>query len=163
MMAVKWLRKLRSRHPDAKIIFIEGNHEERIVRHIKRYSPGLHDMPELTLPALLKLRELNIDHYSSYGFVKWGMRIKHGESTAKWSSNAEMLKHRMSGISGHIHREQIAEFVDGEGHHTIWRALGHACDTDHVDYAKGMNWKLGGGSLIHHPDGRQEWSSLTGD
>lgn len=160
--AVKWLSGRRQKHPDTQIIFIEGNHEERIKRQIRRYLPGLHDLPELTTRGLLKLDSLGVDFYPSYGFVRWGMRIKHGESTAKWSSNQEMLKHRKSGISGHVHREQIAEFTDGEGLTTTWRSLGHCCDLDYVNYGTGLNWKLGGGRLLQLPSGETEWEYLNG-
>lgn len=160
--AVKFLRELRRLFPDTEIIFIEGNHEERIMRNIKRYLPGLYDLPELSVASLLKLDELNIKHFRSKGFVRWGLRVKHGKSVAKWSSNAEMLKHRMSGISGHVHRKQEASFTDGEGHTTIWRAIGHGCDMSFVDYVEGPNWVQAGGQLIHHPDGSQEWLYLEG-
>ena len=160
--ALKWLSELRAAHPQAEIIFIEGNHEERIARNIKRYLPGLHDLPELSTGSLLKLDKFDVKHFGSYGFLRWGHRVKHGQSTARWSSNAEMLKHRVSGISGHVHRKQEASFMDGEGHLTTWRAIGHSCNLDFVDYGVGLNWTLCGGQLIHHPDGRQEWQYLEG-
>jgi hypothetical protein len=73
-----------------------------------------------------------------------------------------MLKHRASGVSGHVHRPQTAEFVDGEGIHTIWRSIGHCCDMQYVDYVKGANWKLHSGKMTVSVDGTIEWTDLTG-
>jgi hypothetical protein len=160
--AVEWLRDLRERHPDAIIIFVEGNHEERIRRKIIQKAPGLHDLPELTIPALLRFHELRIRHYNSHGFNGWGMRIKHGLSTAKYAANVELMKHWCDGVSAHTHRKAEVPFTTAEGVDYTWRSLGHCCDMDQIDYVKGPNWQQASGHLLAYPDGRRDWTWLEG-
>ena len=78
------------------------------------------------------------------------------------SSKAELLKHFMSGVSGHIHREQVYTFTTGEGVQHTWNAMGHACDMRYVEYVKGPNWVQSAGQLIIHPNGDEKWESIYG-
>lgn len=159
---VSWLSERRQKHPDSIFAVLEGNHEERLRRQVLKRMPGLHDLPELSIPSLLKFAPLNIRHYRSDGFVGWGMRIKHGNSTAKYAANVELNKHWSDGISGHTHRKMEATFTTAEGHTYTWRSLGHCCDMDKADYVKGPNWQQAGGQLLAHPSGEREWEWLEG-
>lgn len=162
LAAKKWLSKLRRNHPAAEIIFIEGNHEERIRRQIKRFLPGLHDLPELTTSGLLGLEDFGISFCPSTGFKRWGIRFKHGTNTSKYSAANEMNRHRCSGVSGHTHRAQSSTFTDAEGYKTTWRSVGHACDLKHVEYVANPNWDLCGALMRVLPDGSIYWEYLEG-
>jgi predicted phosphodiesterase len=56
--ALKWMRQ---EFPKARIIFKEGNHEERLWRYLWRVAPEFSGMEEFGLKQLLKLDDLGIE------------------------------------------------------------------------------------------------------
>lgn len=130
----------------ATIVMCEGNHEDRIRRLLWSKAPGLADLHALTIPALLKLDELNISYKGRAGFKLWDRRFKHGDlvtSKAGYTARREMEQHRCSGFSAHTHRLGAATFTDKEGVTTSWWEAGHMCDMGFVDYTSSPDWQGG--------------------
>jgi len=109
--------------PDCEIIWLEGNHEARLVNHIidnaraafgiKR-SGSTSEWPVLSVPFLLRLDELEIKYLSGYPsnhfWLTPNLRFIHGYSVKSKGSTAHMYLNdeKVSVIYGHIHRNELA-------------------------------------------------------
>lgn len=146
------LQELCDLFPDAKKVFIEGNHEFRLARYIQKNCPDLFDL--VTIPDILKLDEygfefipygpnqqaqiLNSRLYARHEPISGGLHVAHGTVT----------KAMKSIIFGHTHRIQESQIVsiDGENYRGI--SSGWLGDKDHEDevfhYVKNHHqWALG--------------------
>ena len=145
-LAVRYLKDLRFQNPNARIDFIEGNHEERLKRYILKRAPAFSGLKEMSIKSLLKLDELQINHHPRAGFKMYGFRFKHGDyvrSKAGATAHQEMTAHRCSGISGHTHRLGKASATDKEGFITTWVEVGCLCDISKADYISAPDWQAG--------------------
>lgn len=106
--AIDFFSKLRKAQPNAKIVFICGNHEKRLERYLWKHSE-LFSLDALKIPNLLKFEKFGIEYYEKY--YKLGpLKITHGSVVRKFSSytaHAELDKNDCCGISGHTHRGGI--------------------------------------------------------
>lgn len=113
---------LRERFPKARIIFKEGNHEERLSKYILSRAPALFGVENVTLPSLVGLADQGIEWVGEQRVLHVGkLRIIHGHeygggvnapvSAARWL----MLRARKPAICGHLHHtsEQIERDMDG--------------------------------------------------
>lgn len=139
------LSRIRGKARRASIDFIEGNHEDRLRRYIWQKAPELCDvMP--SIPDLLRLEELGIRHHPQSGFVAYGARFKHGQRVrpkSGQSARSEMMRHRVSGFSGHTHRMGQAMETDAEGRTTEWWECGHLLDESKAEYVTNPDWQAG--------------------
>jgi hypothetical protein len=134
--------------PDAKRIFICGNHEFRLERYITNEAKGFHNI--VTIEKILFLKELG------YEFIPYGpsqsykvstLNIRHepvggGENFAC----ATVKKAGASVLFGHHHQIQEHQKVtiDGSYHRAI--SVGCLCDKNHpvMNYVKNFHqWQLG--------------------
>lgn len=106
-----WIRgqdEWRSAAPDARRIFIVGNHEDRLRRYLWS-NPELHSLRAVRLPNLLELDKQQIE-YSPREIVFFDkLVIRHGAVIRKYSAytaKAELEKEKfaISVLSGHTHR-----------------------------------------------------------
>lgn len=142
---IQFLEELREVAPNAFIIFVEGNHENRMLRYLKK-RPELASLRNLSVPCLLELDSFDI-RYLPYGKIYrfLDMCIEHGDAVSSKSSYtaAKMLDKRLkSGISGHTHRLGVhyRTAVDTE---LVWYENGCLCKTD-PEYISGVaNWQQG--------------------
>lgn len=112
---VAFLRNLRSAVPNARIIYIFGNHEFRFERFIARNSKELAGLKGMTMEEQLELKELNIkaiDSHQRENFYRYGLLLighfnrvnKHSGYTAK-----NLLEDKgMSLIQNHTHRGGVS-------------------------------------------------------
>lgn len=103
--AIKFLKELRALAPEAKMVFIQGNHEKRLEKYLYRH-PELFSLDALKIPNLLKLQELNIQYEPKF-YRLGSLKITHGSKVRKYSgytAHAELDSNDCSGISGHTHR-----------------------------------------------------------
>jgi hypothetical protein len=158
------LGHMRQSVPDARFIYLEGNHEERMKRVLwnmegpARALSLLTDVQKvLTWPSLLKLDQLNIE-FSAYDkqsktiFLPKFM-LKHGNvvrQKSSYTANAEHSKYGMSGASGHTHR--LAQFYhrDHNGNH-IWLETGCTCSLE-PEYTPDPDWQNGCVVLTLHKE-----------
>ena len=144
------LKELVKLFPDAKKVFIEGNHCYRLERYIKSKCPDLFDL--LTIPELFKLDEygfdfvpygpnqkvsvLNSSLYARHEPISGGVHVAHGT----------VVKAMKSVIFGHTHRIQESQIVTINGENLRGISSGWLGDKDHevYDYVKNHHqWALG--------------------
>lgn len=131
--------ELRAIAPHAEIVWIAGNHEERISNAtldnlkaaygIKRgLAPDSY--PVLSVPFLLRMDESEIDYRPGYPagsyWINERLRVIHGDKVASGGSTAHkyLANSKTSVIYGHIHRREWAERSreDFDGPKTIMAA-----------------------------------------
>jgi len=115
-----WLGGLRKACPSAKITYLEGNHEHRIIKKLNDVHDEAStlrgpdsDLPLLSIPYLLSLSSLDIDYVGPYGasYWLWGVRIHHGNvvrARGGDTAGAMLARATHSQIVGHIHRREVA-------------------------------------------------------
>lgn len=137
----------------SEVHFIRGNHEERLIRYLKR-NPELASIKVLEIPKLLNLDTLGI-HYHPYEYLYNGFRFTHGEFVrpdSGASAKAEALKYGSNTSSGHTHR--FGSFYKSDARGTIGAfEMGCLCDLN-PEYINGVpNWVQGFG-VFHFDDNR---------
>ncbi len=118
-----WITQIRLAVPDAEIIYLEGNHEQRIPKLIATYLPqafGLTGVanvkwPVLSIPSLLDLDTLGVTWVPGYPrneyWITPNFRLVHGETVRvqPGKTSQVVIKERHYGEAfGHIHRTEIA-------------------------------------------------------
>lgn len=112
------LRQLRTTCPDAEIVLLRGNHDERIehalidnVAALYRVRAAEEEIPALSLENLLRLRELHIDYIDeAWDRAKvavlgnYRLASRHGYSTQKNPGAKILADLSGSTIQGHSHR-----------------------------------------------------------
>ena len=131
--------RLRALAPDAEIVWIAGNHEERIsnatienLRAAFGIKRGLapDSLPVLSVPFLLRMDEAQIDYRPGYPagsyWINERLRVIHGDKVASGGSTAHkyLANSKTSVLYGHIHRREWAERSreDFDGPKTIMAA-----------------------------------------
>ena len=95
--------------PNAKPLFLLGNHEDRLRKYLWRH-PELWGLEALKLPSLLGFSELGIENPDGGEILLFDrLLIKHGERVRQhsaYSARAELEKefYAVSILSGHTHR-----------------------------------------------------------
>jgi len=130
--------------PQAKLHFLEGNHENRLVKYLMRH-PELAGLEELKTPNLLHLPDMGIS-YTPYdkGLELYDVLYKHGTRANMHGAKAELDLENMTGVSGHLHRIMAFGKTDRNGPH-MWYTSGCLLDIDQVDYITNQvpNWQNG--------------------
>jgi len=114
------LKRWRRRHPKARRVYIEGNHEDRLRRWLWQH-PGVASLRSLDLAEQLDAKDdWEFLNYGSQVEVA-GYLIEHGDVTrghAGYAARAMFEKRGMSGVCGHTHRFGVYTRRDARGHHT---------------------------------------------
>lgn len=135
-------KELRKILPEARIVFIKGNHCKRLERYLMKH-PELFSLDALKLPNLLGLDKYNIeyiDKHYSFGPLK----ITHGSVVRKFScytAKAELERNDCSGISSHTHRLG-AYYYKTPSRYLSWYESGCLCDIN-PEYVDNPNWCQG--------------------
>ena len=152
----QWTMDMLDRHerlvPAAERVWLDGNHEERIVRYLWEKAPELADLRNedtgelaLGIPALFGLNKREIQYTSYAGHVDYlGFLITHGNLLSKHSSyTAKQMSERFrsSGLSAHSHRLGMYNWT-GIGGPQAWYENGCLCRMD-PDYTHNPNWQQG--------------------
>ena len=131
--------EVRECAPDARIIWLAGNHEERLPKFLLQNASaafGLRkgDIPEswpvMSIPSLCRLDESGVEYLPGYPashfWVTPKLKIIHGDKVASGGSTAHkfLATEKVSVIYGHIHRREWAERTrdDHDGPSTIMAA-----------------------------------------
>ncbi len=140
-----WLAARAEANPDARRIFIDGNHEQRLQRFLKR-NPELSGLEELTVGKLLGLEDVGAHHLDYMSVVDFlGFRIEHGYKTAQSKAFPTAVARWMalatgsSGLCGHTHHFGIYSWTDTRGSHS-YIENGCLCRFD-LEYAPFPNWQ----------------------
>ena len=137
--ATELMFRLRAAAPDAQILWLAGNHEERLVNYLLDNSSAAFGLrqgarpesfPVLSVPHLCRLGESGVAYLEGYPandfWINERLRVIHGDRVKSSGSTAHVYlnSHKTSVIYGHIHRREYAAktFVKWEGARTIMAA-----------------------------------------
>jgi len=108
-----WLDKFRRANKNSRIVFIMGNHEERLQKYIRSRAPELEGLPGNRVDEVLGLKKIGIEYESKRYHIHDGILISHLDRASKWgSARAIGLEHGKSVIHGHSHK--MAHFKQGD-------------------------------------------------
>lgn len=113
LMEYRWLlQRLVEVSGNARIIYCEGNHEERWSKYLKERAGELVSVVP-TLPSLLTLSDLGIEWvpYRAEAWLWERIRVIHGEVVRAGggaTAAAVLAKETHSVVYGHIHRAEVA-------------------------------------------------------
>ena len=131
--------QLRNVAPDAEIIWLAGNHEERMPKFIVQNATAAYGLrkgnspdswPVLSVPYLCRMDEFDIEYRPGYPaadlWVNKKLRIIHGDRVKSSGSTAHVYlnSEKTSVVYGHIHRMEQAFKTreDYDGPRTIMAA-----------------------------------------
>lgn len=163
---IKWvhqfLEDLREACPDAEIIFIEGNHEYRLLRHLSEASPAmkavLSDLHGWTVPALLGLTQYEVNYIAPADLATLTQRDMEAELRRNWALLYDHLvahhfpegfKYGLPGWNAHHHSHHVKRGFNPRQGSYEWHQLG-AGHKREASYTNGEKWS--NGFLIGHVD-----------
>jgi len=142
------LQKLRGLFPDARIIYMLGNHEKRLEHYICENASEIFDLIENLLPEKLKLKDKNIE-YRTAPFKIGRLWHLHGHEkpnggNPEWVCNVVWKYVHDHFVVGHFHRSQEKMFphIDGVTKY-IGAAVGAMACLKKLDYAVLSQWNNG--------------------
>lgn len=135
--------RIRDAAPNARIIWMEGNHEIRLTNYILDNAKAAFGLkkgnapdswPVLSIPFLCRFDEFGVEYHAGYPASQFWLnnRIKiiHGTKVASNGSTAHkyLATEKVSVVYGHIHRREWAERTrqDWDGAKTI-AAMSFGC------------------------------------
>lgn len=157
---IERLKELNKLFPNAKKVFIEGNHEYRLPRYLNKNCKELYG--SVSVPNLLHLKHFGFE------FVPYGPDQKYNVLGSKLVARHEPLaggkhvaqntveKAMASVIFGHTHRIQEAQTVAIDGKNYRGISSGWLGDKDHpvMSYVKNHHqWALGFSEVTVLEDG----------
>jgi len=139
-----WLAQLRKAAPEAKIVYLEGNHEDRIMRAIVENMKSAYMLkaaddvkgdPMLSVPNMLGLDSLDIEYIGNYPnneyWINDNLVCIHGDkvSSVPGKTAGNVVKDaRASVIMGHSHRlEMASKTIYARRGDVTYRALSLGC------------------------------------
>ena len=163
---IKWVHKfledIRNAVPNAEIIFIEGNHEFRILRHLSESTPAmkaiLSDLHGFTVPKLLGLDKYEVNYIAPADLAVFTK----GDAKAEIRRNYYILhdfivahhfpegnKFGMPGFNGHHHTHKVDSFFNPTFGAYEWHQLGSGHKRE-ASYCNGERWQ--NGFMLCHAD-----------
>ena len=145
-LAFEWLYNRKEANPDARRVFIEGNHEDRLRRYLWKYAKELSGLRALEFEQLMRFDELEIEDLAYMSVLDFlGCRIEHGYLTSASKAYPVNVSRGMavatgsSGICGHTHRFSQYAFTDTRGTHSY---IENGCTClFNLEYAPFPNWQ----------------------
>lgn len=130
----QFLAWLRQRMPKARIVFKDGNHDERLEKYVLANAPALFGVEDVTLASLLRLKELGIEHVGDQRVIHLGkLRVIHGHeygggvsapvNPARWL----MTRARKPAVMGHMHQRSEHAESDIDGTQIVTWSTGCLC------------------------------------
>lgn len=143
---ILWLGRTRKAAPDARIVYLRGNHEHRLTRFLWGNAAPLANLRNLSLPELLDFRANRIEYAETGQIMHHGFCLKHGNvvrARSGASATGELDKEGVSGASGHTHRLSQVYKRNRAGFWT-WAECGCLCDLA-PEYMEGQtpDWQHG--------------------
>ncbi len=137
--------------PNTRMIFEDGNHEDRLRKFLWGVSPALASLKCLTIESLYKLKESDVEHipYEEGLLINGNFMITHSDlirAHSGYTAKGMSDKHGGSGIHGHSHRLGSYYKRNRFGIYGWWEN-GCLCDLN-PDWIQNPNWQQGF-SLVH--------------
>lgn len=141
---------LRSRLPDARIVYKLGNHDERYEHYVWRNAPALCGLPSITLPALLQVADFGIEMVEQKRvIVSGGLSIVHGHEFARSTfgepvnpARGLFLRAKATTIAGHWHQPSSHTEPTLQGRPITCWSTGCLCEL-HPPYMPINKWRHG--------------------
>ncbi len=160
------LKAIRGAFPKARIIFKEGNHEERWERYLRLKCPELLGLPEFSWEEVYGLEAHNIEHVGDKRPIKIGkLTFIHGHEYRFSISNPVnpargiFLKAQVHTVAGHFHQSSNHSQKGLDQNVISTWSTGCLCEM-HPDYAPLNNWNLGFAFVDVFADGAFQVSNL---
>ena len=149
-------KRQRALCPNARMIEEDGNHEDRLRRHLWGKDPALASLDCLTVEKLYKLEESGVEHipYKEGLLINGNFLITHGDlirAHSSYTAKGMSDKYGGSGMHGHSHRLGSHYKKNYFGVYGWWEN-GCLCDLN-PDYVTNPNWQQGF-SLVHFTKSR---------
>lgn len=170
----EFLGRLRADHPEADIVWFEGNHDQRMEKRIREYNedilgikPAGQQLEALSLDFLLQLDKLDVRFVKGYPsaseVVENKLELYHGSVTGRGLAASKVIESAfMSFNTGHTHNLGIVSktFYVGNVAKTIYGAeSGTYADLNKIPsgkYAPNQtakhNWQSGVIDWVIYPD-----------
>ena len=145
----KFLRLVRESAPNARILYLKGNHEARFQKYLWKHPEiaAILKFKNTDLPKIIEVADHGVEWLDTGHFQATDeLLFKHGNSVrsrSAYSAMAELEKNGLSGASGHTHRLGMHYKTDRRGMR-VWAESGCLCDLN-PPYAEGqtMDWQHG--------------------
>lgn len=152
----QFLTDLRQRLPNTRIIYKQGNHQERLQKYIWESAPKLSNLTQNIYFEKLGLKQLNIDYIvKPFKIGKlWflhGHQCGGGRCNPEWVTNMIFRSVYDNFIVGHWHRMQQNEYKRINGQVCFGMALGYLAKE--LDYAPINKWVQGFAFIEFEEDG----------
>jgi hypothetical protein len=165
--------QLRDAAPRARIVWLAGNHEERLPRHLisnavaafgLRRGSDPEGFPVLSVPFLCRMDEFGVEYLPGYPaasfWINDRLRVIHGDKVNSNGSTASkyLAREKVSVLYGHIHRREWAEMTreDHDGPRTILAASpGCLARIDGAVPSVKGGTDLDGRPIVRHEDWQQ--------
>lgn len=140
-------RELDEAVGDSVVVWVDGNHEERIQR-MQRKNPGLFSLRALELPIAAELPKRWLYYPNQTRFRLGGLTGLHGDlrgrgNGVKHAAFGMLSKLRTSCIFGHLHRFQQYYETSDDGTIRAGFANGHLCNEHEAKYITSPDWQKG--------------------
>lgn len=107
----KFMEWLRAKLPEGRILFKDGNHEERLTHYLCRKAPALYGLDVLNIPSLLQFQKYGAEHITDKRVVRLGrLNVLHGHEylggiqTPVNPARGLFLRTKASSLCGHFHQ-----------------------------------------------------------
>lgn len=154
------IRWLRSTFPDARIIYKEGNHDERLERYFATRAPAVLGVEDFELKNLLRLDDSNVEYIGDNRPIRLGkLHVIHGHEFRLMMFNPVnparglFLRAKVHAMCGHFH--QISEHSERTLEQTVLATWSTGCLCDlHPEYRPINNWAHGAAIVDVDENGR---------
>lgn len=142
---------------EAKVIFKEGNHDERWAKYIWNNAPEFSRFQQFDLASVLNLDSYGVDHVTEKRVINAGdLRIVHGHELYGGGgiqpARAMAAKMQTNALMGHCHRS--SEFSQNNFEGTWLRCWSTGCMCEmNPDYGRINMWNHGYAFVDVHEDG----------
>lgn len=156
------LERIRDKFGDIKIVWKDGNHDERLDKYIADKAPEIYDLDEKpSVRTLLELDKLRIDYVSDKRVIKIGkLNLIHGHEILSGAGAVNLartvrLKANANVAFNHFHKTQEDIYTNIEGETIGSWAIGCLCDLS-PEYMPFNGWNWGFGRVVVSEDGTFE-------
>lgn len=166
------LSDLRSLAPDAKITWLEGNHDLRLREFVQEYAAPLVTLEALSTPELFKLEPLGIDYVQGPVRIATNTYAVHGHESSGYASapqtwDAKFVKRYGSEkniVFGHTHQPFLITRAYGFNAKVTPRFtmnVGSIMDPTHARYVKdgSVSWTMS--FAVLRDDGKRVYPELV--
>lgn len=163
---IKWVHKfladLRKAAPDTEIVYIEGNHEARLLRHLAEVSPALQtvlsDLHGFTVPKLLGLEKYEVNYIAPADLATFTQADHKAQLRRNFAILYDcVVAHHfpegktfgLAGWNGHHHKHVVETFFSPQTGPYEWHGLG-AGHRRQASFCNGEKWT--NGFMLAHID-----------